>query len=165
MVGAYAVPFLLSDGSGNVAILYSYMAIINVGILVISFIKYWKPLYYSSFILTWLMYFSWYITGYHVNEHFALALTFLTVFFVLFYITFLAYKLRKNEKFEIEDIVLLLANSFIFYGIGYSILDNHEIGKQMLGLFTIGNAIIHFIVSVVIYRQKLADRNLFYLVL
>ena len=42
MVGAYAVPFLLSNESGNVATLFSYMAIINIGILVIAFKKYWK---------------------------------------------------------------------------------------------------------------------------
>ena len=34
-VGAYAVPFLLSEDSGNMAVLFSYMAIINIGILVI----------------------------------------------------------------------------------------------------------------------------------
>lgn len=165
LVGAYAVPFLLSDGSGNVKILYSYMAIINAGILVISFIKYWKPLYYASFLITWLIYFSWYTTNYQPNEHFGLALIFLTIFFLLFYVTFLAYKLRKNEKFGIEDIFLLLANSFIFYGIGYSILYNHEIGKQLTGVFTISNALVHFVVSAVIYKQKLADKNLFYLIL
>lgn len=165
LVGAYAVPFLLSDGSGNVKILYGYMAIINIGILVISFIKYWKPLYYASFLLTWLIYFSWYNMNYRADDHFGLALAFLTIFFLLFYATFLAYKLRKNEKFGTEDIFLLLANSFIFYGIGYSILDNHEIWKQFIGIYTIGNALIHLIVCAIIYRKKLADRNLFYFVL
>jgi len=33
LVGAYAVPYLLSNDSGNVAILFSYMSIINIGIL------------------------------------------------------------------------------------------------------------------------------------
>jgi uncharacterized membrane protein len=33
LVGAYAVPFLLSEGSGKVGILFSYMLIINIGIL------------------------------------------------------------------------------------------------------------------------------------
>ena len=64
LVGAYAVPFLLSEGSENVAILFSYTAIINIGILVISFKKYWKPLYYSSFLLTWLMYLMWFGSKY-----------------------------------------------------------------------------------------------------
>ncbi len=164
LVGAYAVPFLLSDNSGRVVILYSYMAIINVGILVIAFKKYWKSLYYSAFGLTWFIYSLWYISKYQIDEHFGIALTFLLIFFAIFYMIFLAYKLIQKEKFEKFDILHLLVNSFVFYGIGYSILKDHETGKELLGLFTICNAILHFIVSTVIYRQKLADRNLFYLV-
>lgn len=164
LVGAYAVPFLLSEGSGKVAILFSYMAIINIGILVIAIKKYWKPLYYSSFLLTWLIYFAWFTTNYKVTEHFQLALVFVSVFFAIFYLIFLGYKLLQKEKFESSDILLLIANSFIFYGIGYTILNAHQTGEQLLGLFTLCNAIVHFIVSLVIYRQKLADRNLFFLV-
>ncbi len=160
LVGAYAVPFLLSEGSGNVGVLFSYMAIINVGILVIAFKKYWKQLYFSSFALTWIMYFIWYVAEYQAEEHFTLALTFLSIFFILFYLTFLAYKLLQKEKFESDGILLLLANSFIFYGIGYTILDSNEIGQQLLGLFTVFNGILHFMVSVLVYKQKLADRSL-----
>ena len=164
LVGAYAVPFLLSEGSGKVAILFSYTAIINIGILVIAFKKYWKPLYYSSFILTWLIYFTWFTTNYKVTEHFQLALLFVSVFFATFYLIFLGYKLLQKERFESLDILLLIANSFIFYGIGYSILNAHPTGLELLGLFTLGNALVHFIVSIIIYRQKLVDRNLFFLV-
>lgn len=164
LVGAYAVPFLLSDGSGKVAILFSYMAIINIGILFISFKKYWKPLYYSSFGLTWLIFFSWLVVKYQTVEHFKLALIFLTIFFTTFYFTFLAYKILKKEKFEFGDILLLLSNSFIFYGQGYMILSGHKTGEQLLGLFTLVNAIIHFVFSAIIYKQKLADKNIFYLV-
>ena len=39
LVGAYAVPFLLSNGSGQVAVLFTYVTIINVGILFIAFKK------------------------------------------------------------------------------------------------------------------------------
>ena len=164
LVGAYSVPFLLSEGSGKIGILFSYMTIINVGILILSFKKYWKPLYYSSFGLTWLVFAMWYLTKYQMYKHFGLAMTFLTIFFVTFYLTSLAYKLIRKEKFEIQDVILLLSNSFIFYGLGFSILSYHEKGAELLGLFTLCNAILHFIVNVVIYKQKLADKNLFYLV-
>ncbi|NEW79558.1 MAG: DUF2339 domain-containing protein [Gelidibacter sp.] len=164
LVGAYAVPFLLSEDSGNVAVLFSYMAIINIGILVIAFKKYWKLLYFSALVLTWLIFASWYTSSYEMAAHFALALTFLFIFFATFYATFLAFKLIQKEKFEIIDILLLLANSFVFYGFGYAILDSHEIGSQLLGLFTLGNGILHFMVGVIIYKQKLGDKNLFYFV-
>ncbi|MDT8416263.1 MAG: DUF2339 domain-containing protein [Lutibacter sp.] len=164
LVGAYAVPFLLSEDSGNVAVLFSYMTIINIGILVIAFKKYWKLLYFSAFALTWLIFASWHYSKYEMAEHYELALTFIFIFFTTFYATFLAFKLLQKEKFEIIDILLLLANSFVFYGFGYAILDSHEIGSQLLGLFTLGNALLHFIVGLVIYRQKLGDKNLFYFV-
>jgi len=164
LVGAYAVPFLLSEGKGDVMILYSYMAIINIGILFIAFKKYWKPLYISSFALTWLIFISWFASNYNAAEHFGLALVFVFIFFVIFYLTVLAYKLIQKEEFGTFDIVLLLVNSFIFYGIGYGILDSNETGSQLLGLFTLCNALLHFTVSAVIYKQKLADKNLFYLI-
>ncbi|MDD4970936.1 MAG: DUF2339 domain-containing protein [Paludibacter sp.] len=164
LVGAYAVPFLLSDGSGKVIVLYSYMAIINVGILVLAFRKYWKSLNYVAFALTWIIFNSWYLTSYQASNHFFIASVFLLVFFISFYVTFLAYKLAQKEKFDTRDTILILANSFIFYGLGYAIIDSLQTGNQYLGLFTLGNALLHFGVSTVIYKQKLGDRNLFYLV-
>jgi uncharacterized membrane protein len=164
LVGAYAVPFLLSKGSGEVAILFSYMTIINIGILVIAIKRYWKPLYYFSFGLTWLIYLTWHADKYRTDEYFGLALTFITIFFMIFYLTFLLYKLIKDEKFKIDDIIVLLANSFIFYGFGYSILSDHVVGEELLGLFTLINAIIHFIVSIFVYRNIKADKNLLYFV-
>jgi uncharacterized membrane protein len=137
LVGAYAVPILLSEGSGNVTVLFSYMTILNIGILTIAFKKYWKPLYYVSFGLTWKIFLSWYTSKYLINENFGLALAFASIFFAIFYLTFLAYKIRQKEKFVVDDVFLLMINSFIFYGVCYSILSDHESGKQLLGLFSI----------------------------
>lgn len=164
LVGAYAIPFLLSEGSGKVGNLFIYMAIINIGILLIALKKYWKQLYYSSFLITWLVFFGWYVTNYAVLIHFDLSLVFLFIFFVIFYLIFLGYKLIHNDKFESSDIILLLSNSFIFYGLGYSILISNSQSENLGGLFTIGNALIHFVVALVIYNKKWSDKNLFYLV-
>ncbi|MGZ5303383.1 MAG: DUF2339 domain-containing protein [Bacteroidia bacterium] len=164
LVGAYAVPFLLSDGSGRVHVLFTYMAIINAGILILSFKKYWKQLFYSAFALTWLVFLGWYFTKYDVELHFSLALFFSTVFFAIFYVTSLAYKVVKKEKFLVDDILMLLVNSFLYFGLGYALLHAHNTGKEFLGLFALSNALIHFAACTVVYRTKLADRNLFYLV-
>lgn len=163
LVGAYAVPFLLSDGSGKVMILFIYMAIINLGILAISIKKYWKWLYINAFSLTWLVVLAWYAGKYNQAEHFSLTLIFSTLFFLIFYISFLAYKINKKEMFNAGDVILMLLNSFIFYGIGFATLSTNIQTENLVGLFTLGQAIIHFGVSVILYKNKLADRNLFYL--
>jgi uncharacterized membrane protein len=165
LVGAYAIPFLLSEGSGQAGILFTYMAIINSGILIISFKRDWKPLYYTAFGLSWIIYASWYLSAYEKDTHFGLAFLFLTVFFIIFYATLLAYKLLKNEKLNPGDVILLLINAFIFYGIGYALLNYYnETTKELLGLFTLGNALVHFAVSLAVYRKKMADKSLFYLI-
>ena len=163
LVGAYAVPFLLSDGSGKIAILFTYMAILNAGILAIAFKKYWKPLFYVSFALTWLIVLGWYAADYSNMKHFALGITFATLFFILFYITLLAYKLRQKEQFNASDIILQTSNAFLFYGIGYLMLDGNDTGRQLLGLFTLANAVIHFAVSLIIFKKNLSDKKLLYL--
>lgn len=164
LAGAYAVPFLLSDGSGNVLFLFTYIAIINIGILSLAFKKNWKPLYFASFGMTWLIFISWYVAKYQEIQHFSIALIYLAIYFVIFYIMFLVYHLLRKERFGLIDIFLLLANSFLFYGLGFLILQFHETGSQLLGIFTLVNAAVHFAVGSVIHRQQLADKNLFYLV-
>lgn len=162
LVGAYAVPFLLSNNSGNAAVLFTYMAIINTGVLVIAIQKYWKALYYVSFAFTWLIYSGWSMFSRESTE-FTMAIAFLAIFFLIFYITFLAFKILKLEQFKISDIVMIILNSFLFYGLGISLINENENGESFLGLFTLTNAVVHFIVTIYIYKRKLADQNLFYL--
>ena len=83
LVGAYAVPYLLSNGSGDVFVLFSYVAIINIGILLIAFKKYWKPLYYMAFGFTWLIYLTWIIFSSNPEDDFTIGILFLSVFFLL----------------------------------------------------------------------------------
>ncbi len=161
LVGAYAVPFLLSENSGRYAVLFTYIAILNIGILAVSVKKYWTPLFFTSFIFTWLIYAAWHFEKYNYAEHFALNLTFLTIFFATFYFTFIAYKLIQEEEFRVENILFVLLNSFIFFGFGYASLDN-EFWNKYLGLYTLFNALIHFAVCVVINQLKLKDKTAFY---
>ena len=162
LVGAYGVPFLLSNNSGSATILFSYIVLINMGILVISFKKYWKALYYLSFAFSWLIFGVWYAFSGQESD-FTMAFTFLTIFYLLFYTLFLAFKLLKYEQFKVSDVVLILLNSFIFYGLGISLLNGIEEGQSYVGLFTLANALVHFAITVFIYQRKLADRKLFFL--
>ena len=160
LVGAYAVPFLVGGNSANAAVLFGYIAIINFGILGVSLKTYWKLLFYNSFAFTWLIYSAWYLTSYNRAENFTLAFTFASLFFLTFYVTFIAYKIIYKEKFGTENIALVLANSFIFYGFGYSILNSQPSTEPFLGFFTILNSIFHFAVGTIVYRYALADKSI-----
>ena len=163
LVGAYAIPFLLSSDTGNYTFLFGYTAIINAGILAISVKKYWQSLFYSSFVFTWLIYAAWFLTKYSADEYFSLALVFAAGFFLIFYLTFIAYKIVSAEKIRVENIFLILANSFVFYGFGYAILDGRAATAGYLGLFTLLNAGIHFAFAFAVSRLASVSRDLIYL--
>ena len=164
LVGAYAVPILLSDGSGRIVILFSYMTVINSGILFLAFRKYWKRLYYISFILTWLTFASWYAFSFERDTHVWISLAFSTIFFLTFYITFLAYKIVRKEDLGKWDVVCMLFNSFLYFGYGYLTIESIIAGEQYLGLFTVWTALIHFIACMVIYKTQDRFGDIFYFV-
>ena len=165
LIGAYAVPFLLSSGSGRVDILFSYMLIINLGILFISIKKDWKSLHYSAFFFTWMIYGSWFANksfDSNLQGYEALGLGFATAFFLVFYGVSLFNNIISKEKLDKVNIILILLNSFIYFGIGFGIFNGHSILDSYLGLFTLFNAVIHFAVLFFIKSKKLADSTLFY---
>lgn len=166
LAGAYAVPFLLSNNSGNVTTLFTYIAIINLGILAVSIKKYWKYLYYVSFVFTWLIYAFWHFDSYYLDEPKIkiIGLVFATIFFLMFYAVAITNRIIQKEKLVKTDIILLLLNSFIYFGLGYGILQAGST-EPYLGLFTLLNALIHFGVGYIIKNKKIADQNLLYLVI
>jgi hypothetical protein len=115
LVGAYAVPFLLSSESGNYLFLFSYMTVINAGILAISVKRYWTPIFYTASGLTWLILLGWFATKYSAAEHFPLALTFVGIFAVIFYATKVVHSAVHREHDESESIASASVTALIFY--------------------------------------------------
>jgi len=162
-VGAYAVPFMVRGNNENVVALFSFMSIINVGILAVAIKKYWQSLFYSAFFLTWLIFATWFLSTYRQNVDLNTAITFVSVFFVIFYATILAYKLIHSKVFDGGDIVLIILNSVFAYSIGLAILSNSTSTEDYLGLFTLLNGVMHLIVNFTIKRFKEYDKNMHFL--
>ncbi|HEX8331100.1 MAG TPA: DUF2339 domain-containing protein [Segetibacter sp.] len=160
-VAAYAIPFLLSDGSGRILILFSYISIINIGLIYLSFKKDWKILYRIAFYLTWLISITWMISGESEMKHFGTGLFFLAVNFFTFYITFLSYKIIRKELYNVREVAIVLLNAFIFFFLGTNLIDSNNNNEHLLTIFTLSNAIIHLIVGYLVYRLRLADKTVY----
>ena len=142
LVGGYAVPFLVGGESGSTVILFSYILFINIGVLIVAFQKYWRILQYSAFGFTWMIFLYWFSKGFEYQTDVSISLAFSTIFFIIFYTSGLAYKVRNKESFYVADISTLLINTFVYFGLAYKTLD-YEYG-QYHGLFTVLVAAIHF---------------------
>ena len=162
-VGAYAVPFMVRDNNENVVALFSFMAIVNVGILAVAIKKYWQSLLYSAFFLTWLIFAKWFLSTYNHSADVNTAITFVSIFFIIFYATILAYKLLHAKVFDGGDISLIILNAVFAYSFGLAILSNSHSTEDYLGLFTFLNGLVHIIVNIAIKRFQGYDKNMHYL--
>ena len=121
LVGAYGVPFLLSNNSGAYAFLFTYMAIVNAGILGISIKKAWRPILYTSSAFTWLIFLGWVATKFSGSEHFYLAIGFLWVFFAIFYASNTVLGRSDDEKPDQQSLFIALATALVFYAFCFGI--------------------------------------------
>ena len=162
MVGGYAVPFLLSNGGGHVWVLFSYVAFINVGILIISFYKQWRWLYHSAFVFTWALYLTLHVFKYKDNQ--GLYFSFLLVYYLIFHFAFIVRKLWAKDTFTIGDILILLSNTLLFYSLGLSFTFENVFAqtRDYLTVFTLANALFHFLVYYYT-RSRGASKELKYL--
>jgi hypothetical protein len=121
LVGAYAVPFLLSNNSGAYAFLFTYISMVNAGILAISIKREWRPILYTSSIFTWLIFLGWFSTKFSAAEHFSLALIFLWLFFAIFYAANIVLGRSKSDESDQENLIFTVANAAVFYGFCFGV--------------------------------------------
>ena len=165
LVGSYAIPFLLSNNSGRVDILFAYTAIINIGVLILSFYKQWMQLFVSAFIFTWILLLAMfsYSSYTYRDEHFTAYMSFNVATFLTFYGSFIAQKIKQVKTLSSTDVAVFLLNSLLFYGIGGSLIGSNN--NSELAVFTLANALFHLGVAYYFHRCKEDYNVLKYLIL
>jgi len=166
LIGGFATPFMVSEGNGNYKSLFSYLIILNTGLLVIAYNKAWRLLNLLAFLFTVILFGSWmFMLPYNTPAPtYANALLFATVFYGLFFIINIAHNVRENKKFLASDFGILLANTCLYFGVGLYCLSAMN-AEAYRGMFTIAMGILNFAVSFVLFRNKKTDTNILYLLI
>ncbi len=165
-LGGFITPFLISTGDGNYQVLFTYLIILDIGILSLAWFKRWPALNVISLFFTQVIFVGWLTqvtNGNKPYEH-PIALLFATAFFFIFLGMNMVYQLRRKEHFKPFDFVILLSISCAYYGEGMQMLTNWHNGDYR-GLFTLSMGIIYLALAYFIYKKGRADRNLLFLLI
>ena len=164
LIGGFAVPFIISTGAGNYVVLFSYIALLNTGILGIAYFKKWRIVTILAFIFTSLLFVSWYTRELYDDKlpHLG-AFLFALLFYFIFSITVVLSNIRSKGIFSIPEYFIMVANTFFFFGIGMGII--HNWGIDFKGLFALSLAIYNVIYALILYRKFGLDKNAIYLLI
>jgi hypothetical protein len=155
---------MISTGEGNYVLLFSYIAILNIGLLAISYFKKWKLVTILSFVLTSILFSAWYVKVLFDNKlpHLA-ALLFATLFYFIFSIVIVLNNLRNKGVFSLIEYMILIANTFLFFGLGLGIIDNW--GINFKGMFTLLLALYNLVYAIILYKKFGLEKNAIYLLI
>lgn len=165
IIGGFATPFMVSTGSGNYVVLFTYIIILDLGMLVLAFTRKWTLVNIITYVFTMVLYVSWLLTKGLTNhpEFFTGALLFATVFYFIFIAMNIAYNLKYKQLFKTIDFSILLSNTFIFYGIGICLLNQYH--PTFKGAFTLVLALSNCLLAWFIIKNNKADKNLLYVLI
>ncbi|MBK9284170.1 MAG: DUF2339 domain-containing protein [Sphingobacteriaceae bacterium] len=165
LVGGFGVPLMLSTGEGNYKVLFTYILILDIGMLVLAYIKKWNIINILSYAFTVILYCAWLgtkVVGV-VNAPYAGAFLFGNIFYLVFVLMNIVNNIKEKRAFTYVELIILVSNNFVFYIA--SMLALKEYAWHLKGIYTIVVGVFNFILAYLLHKKFKSDKNLVYLLL
>lgn len=165
-LGGYAAPFMISTGEGNYRILFTYVLILNAGLLTLAWFKLWHVLNLLAFFFTVVIFSGWIAVSFwgSTDMPYMEALIFASAFYVIFFLVNILNNLKERKPFNATEIMMIISNNFFYFLWGMAILYSYQKGIYK-GLFTVLAGLFNFVWVFFLYRRDQADRNLIYVLI
>lgn len=166
-VGGFITPFLLSTGDGNYIVLFTYLIILNSGLLALAFFKRWFLINVLALFFTELIFGGWLAKTLFEETpkvSFPLALLFATIFYLVFLGMNTVYQIKNKQAFQPFDYSLLLLLNATYFTAGMLLLGRVN-GGQFQGLFTLSIGLINLAMAWWFFHLRQQYKNLLYLLI
>jgi len=130
MVGAYGIPFLISANNGRADLFFSYIILINVGIVFLSFKKKWKIMGLLALLISWSLFISWGFLKYE-GKDFWTGFILMVIFYLIFTINALAYRLVRSQALTAGHIQQVIINNIALYLSSLFLFGHGELGAHL----------------------------------
>jgi uncharacterized membrane protein len=148
VLGGFLAPVLISTGSNNHVALFSYYALLNLGIVGIAWFKSWRMLNVLGFVFTFGIGTLWGIDGYDPTK-FATTEPFLILFTLMYLVTPVLFATRSEPNLRgFVDGTLLFGTPIVAFTLQSRLVEHTEYGLALsavaLALFYVGMATFLF---------------------
>ncbi len=114
LVGAYGIPFLISQNSERADLFFLYISVINIGVIFLSIKKTWKMVASIAQGITWLLFIFW--AAFRLDaEGQWIGFVFGGFFFLLFEASALSERIFNEQKLTEADTYHHIANNLALY--------------------------------------------------
>jgi uncharacterized membrane protein len=151
ITGGFSTPVLLSTGVNREVSLFSYLFVLDAGVLALVAFKPWRRLLWLGFIGTLILYIGWYADYYSRNQ-LQPTLIFATLFFAMFAAAPL-FMLRQEGGQGTMPLLFALANAGTYFFQAYAMIS--EVSNTAMAWFSLALALVYLQLNRM--RRKSAD--------
>jgi uncharacterized membrane protein len=151
LFGGFLAPLMISTGQSNYIFLFTYLSLLNIGMLITVYLKNWKSVGWIAFIFTAIYLYFWTTEKTDLSS---------IIFYIITYIIFYAFalynyfKTKLLSKLDILMLVLINFSSIIGSVYIFSILK-----YEPLSVFPLSFALINIFFAFREYQDKKFERN------
>ncbi|HEY6444108.1 MAG TPA: DUF2339 domain-containing protein [Candidatus Acidoferrales bacterium] len=156
LIGGFATPILLSTGQNHEAVLFSYVCLLDAGILEMAAAKPWRRLLWGSFAGTMILYWGWY-SDYYSPDQRALTVFFAALFAAIFAATPVMTRYARSTRFSGPSITLTLlplVNAAAFFLALYEMYQDQTV---TLTWFALALAAVYLVLANAFARRNPAE--------
>jgi uncharacterized membrane protein len=157
-VGGFMTPALLSTGKDNQNGLFTYILLLDLGVLALAYFKNWRVLNLLAFFFTQLIFVGWNLSFYNSTKLWRTEF-WLTVFFLLFAVMSFLYNITHQQKTTFRDLSLITLNGACYFLWTYGLLEARY--SDYLGFYAVLMAAVYVALGSVVYRRAQEDAYLF----
>jgi uncharacterized membrane protein len=152
LLGGFLTPVLISTNQNHQLVLFSYLALLDLGTLWVVAIKGWKRLLLASLIGTAVLFGAW-ASSYYTEAHLATTLAFATFFFLLYAgAPFLGQQVADDSLSANLVVVLAILNAAFYFSTSYLILIDHY--RFELAWLAVGIAAFFLVLTRLLQRRS-----------
>ncbi len=166
LVGGFLTPVIVSTGENMPVPLFTYVLVLGTGAMLCAYYRKWRAVNLIAFAGTFILYSGWFEKFFRpamritedAPEQMAIAIGWLSVFFVIYLILPLFNGLVKKNRAQKEDVLLVLANAAItFYYLWATLFANY---RTELAFCAIGLCAAHLVMMGIVTKRCRPDMQL-----
>jgi uncharacterized membrane protein len=158
ITGGFSTPALLSTGQNRELALFSYLALLDIGIVALASVRPWRRLLLLGFVGTLVLYVAWYAAFYDRSQ-LQPTLIFATIFFIIFAIGPIVMLAQEHAKGTMP-LAFALVNAVTYFLQAYAMI--MDISHAAMAWFSLLLAAVYLLLIRLRPRQTdaVAERNL-----
>ncbi len=157
LLGGFLTPYMVSSGVDNQSGLFTYIALLDAGVLAVAYFKQWRTLNYLAFIGTIIISGGW-LDEYYAPEKLWTTIFFFTLLFLIFAVLAVFHNIVKRKPTIAPDLGLIFSNAGFYFGTSYFLLENKY--HPYLGLFAIVMSAFYLGLGYLTYTRDREDKYL-----